>query len=489
MRYLLPTLICLSLLLCSCELQQRASKIQVPDAQQYTVCLIDGCVASITAHTQSRESGRIVNIDKEDRYKKGWLGTRKVSSITEIIQDANGTVLEFKNEKHRGIRNDRAGFDIYSVNRNKKIQEIPISKETLFELQVPDWLKKRNPKLGDSLKVAVFDMSLLEETQHYIGVGWMKTVSILGKTDELRHLEIEAYSPSSVRRMSCARYVNEQWKPIKERSRGAGPVVESYRCTREAIPETITPVVNRNLVLMQSPVRIRNMADANRISYRIKPKNGSELNLPATDYQKIVRQPDGNIIVEVSPMKPPQGHSFPYAGNDPEVLNALKETSLLECSHETILELTAKAIGTEKDTARALGKIRSFVCRYLRVASTDADSVVEIAAAGKGKCFESAKLMAAMCRSVGIPCNVVCGYIYSGRVPEIKYAFSGHAWVQAYVGDKWHALDPTCLNRWGSPNNHTVGHIATYVWEGQKDKLMEIAGSLGTFEIVSVQQY
>jgi len=187
-------------------------------------------------------------------------------------------------------------------------------------------------------------------------------------------------------------------------------------------------------------------------------------------------------------MNPPRGHTFPYGGTTPEILNALKATSVLECNDEMILKLATKAVGKEKDTAKAVEKIRSFVRRYLRPRYTDARSAVEIATVKKGKCLQHAILMAAMCRSVGIPSNVVTGYVYAGRKHNIKHAFCGHAWVQAYVGDTWYAVDPTRLTMWGLLNDHTVGHIATYIWEGEKDETIGLLDSIGTFKIVSVQQ-
>lgn len=59
----------------------------------------------------------------------------------------------------------------------------------------------------------------------------------------------------------------------------------------------------------------------------------------------------------------------------------------------------------------------------------------------KGVCYDYASLMAAMLRSIGIPCKVITGYM------DGKY----HAWVSAYADGKWKLCDPTS----GKPSGHT----------------------------------
>lgn len=54
----------------------------------------------------------------------------------------------------------------------------------------------------------------------------------------------------------------------------------------------------------------------------------------------------------------------------------------------------------------------------------------------RGVCFDYASVTAAMLRSVGIPCKVVVGY-----VDDVYY----HAWVSAYVGERWRRRDPTFM--------------------------------------------
>lgn len=49
----------------------------------------------------------------------------------------------------------------------------------------------------------------------------------------------------------------------------------------------------------------------------------------------------------------------------------------------------------------------------------------------KGICYERASLFAAMCRSQGIPCKIIKGYVNG------KY----HAWNSVYISNKWRDID------------------------------------------------
>jgi len=68
-------------------------------------------------------------------------------------------------------------------------------------------------------------------------------------------------------------------------------------------------------------------------------------------------------------------------------------------------------------------------------------SAVEVAESRQGDCTEYAVLSAALCRAVGIPSRVVMGIAYIEKYMEMENRFGGHAWTEAYVGDKWVGID------------------------------------------------
>ena len=58
----------------------------------------------------------------------------------------------------------------------------------------------------------------------------------------------------------------------------------------------------------------------------------------------------------------------------------------------------------------------------------------------KGDCTEYAYLMAALARANGIPARVIGGYVYAED--SVVRARDYHNWVEVFVNDKWHIIDP-----------------------------------------------
>jgi transglutaminase-like putative cysteine protease len=52
-------------------------------------------------------------------------------------------------------------------------------------------------------------------------------------------------------------------------------------------------------------------------------------------------------------------------------------------------------------------------------------------------CRDLAQLAIALCRSISIPARLVVGYLHKLHPMDL------HAWVEAYVGNRWHTFDPT----------------------------------------------
>ncbi len=57
-----------------------------------------------------------------------------------------------------------------------------------------------------------------------------------------------------------------------------------------------------------------------------------------------------------------------------------------------------------------------------------------------GDCTEYANLMVALARASGIPARVMDGYVYSEN--SVVYARDYHNWVEVFVDNQWHIVDP-----------------------------------------------
>jgi transglutaminase-like putative cysteine protease len=73
--------------------------------------------------------------------------------------------------------------------------------------------------------------------------------------------------------------------------------------------------------------------------------------------------------------------------------------------------------------------------------SNSSTSAVDTLIEQVGVCRDFAHLMIALCRAVNIPARFVTGIDY-GAAPELGLP-DFHAYVEAFLGDRWYAFDPT----------------------------------------------
>ncbi|WP_290652675.1 transglutaminase family protein [Aquisalimonas sp.] len=76
--------------------------------------------------------------------------------------------------------------------------------------------------------------------------------------------------------------------------------------------------------------------------------------------------------------------------------------------------------------------------RYLPDSDPAPISAREAHARGEGVCRDFAHLAIALCRSLNIPARMVSGYLQDLEPMDL------HAWIEAYVGNRWYTFDPTC---------------------------------------------
>ena len=79
----------------------------------------------------------------------------------------------------------------------------------------------------------------------------------------------------------------------------------------------------------------------------------------------------------------------------------------------------------------------------------------------RGDCTESAVLLAALGRSIGIPTKVASGLVYSRDAYHgVRNVFMPHSWVLAYVDGRWRSFD-AALGAFDS------SHIALTISDGE----------------------
>jgi transglutaminase-like putative cysteine protease len=230
-----------------------------------------------------------------------------------------------------------------------------------------------------------------------------------------------------------------------------------------------------------------NVGSAKSITYYLSPKaDAIDLKVPSTDNQSVRQEPAGTVIVTVQPVVPAEGARFPYKGKDEAILEALKPARFVQSDRKEIIKLAQRAVGSTKDAGEAVKNIEAFVANYIenRSLSVGYASAAEVATSKQGDCSEFAVLTAAMCRAVGIPAQVVVGIAYVQEWGGLMNGFGGHAWVQAYVGDKWVGLDAAFKG--AGRGGYGPGHITLAVGNGDPEDFFNLLGTIGRFDIDKV---
>jgi transglutaminase-like putative cysteine protease len=86
----------------------------------------------------------------------------------------------------------------------------------------------------------------------------------------------------------------------------------------------------------------------------------------------------------------------------------------------------------------------------------------------RGVCREFAHLLQALLRANGIPARIVAGFVFSGE------QWGAHAWVEAAIGGKWVALDPT----FNEARVLDASHVKFAVGRDQTDLTEEVTSGI-----------
>jgi len=339
-------------------------------------------------------------------------------------------------------------------------------------------------KEGTGYTAKLFDPSAMQVVDVEVEVGPKQNVDLLGRVVALTEVRSTARS-AQFGSINSTEYYDEELRLQKSVTPLMGMTIEQVACTKEfALGENdVLEVVDK--MFLASPAPLNNLSSTVSVTYYLSPTGEAEPRIPSGDNQK-VRLDDGKVILTVKPVSAPAGVSFPYKGNDPAALEALEPTRYVESDQKLIIDLARRAIGNTRDAAEAARRIEKFVAEYVtdKSLSVGYASAAEVAASRQGDCTEYAVLTAALCRAVGIPAQVVTGLAYVSQWRDFRNGFGGHAWVQAYLGDRWVGLDAAFKSI--GLGGYDAGHIALAVGNGNPEDFLNLINTMGLFKIDKV---
>ncbi|MBW7989720.1 MAG: transglutaminase domain-containing protein [Planctomycetes bacterium] len=339
---------------------------------------------------------------------------------------------------------------------------------------------------GTEYSCRVFDPTMTRALDAKISVGTKEQVDLLGRVVTLTEVTIRQGIPG-MGEITTRSYLDEDYSLQKSVSPVMGFTLEIVACSKEFAlgKNDIVELVDK--MFIDSPVPLDDLGSTESVVYHLDPLPEAKLTIPPNDNQQVQQFDGGKLILTVKPVVAPLGVTFPYRGDNEAALKALEPTPFVQSEQKVIIDLARRAVGSTKDAAEAVSKIEAFVADYIddKNLSVGYASAVEVAESRQGDCTEHAVLAAALCRAVGIPAQVVSGLAYVDQWGTVVNGFGGHAWTQAYVGEKWIGLDAAFKGT--GRGGYDAGHIALASGNGDPGDFFSLVTSMGQFEIDRIE--
>ncbi len=339
---------------------------------------------------------------------------------------------------------------------------------------------KKGFKPGTNYKFKQFVGMFQKIIDCQVKVVGQEKVDLLGRITTLTRLDETSYLTSSGTR--SVRHTDRQGKLYKSVQTSMGIETVTVACDKAFALSKNDVVDFLDKATVQSPTAASTITSAKSASYHLTPISKQKMGkLIETDSQKVKSDGKGGYFVTVTKLKAPGGAKLPYKGSDTAATESLKPSRYIDSKDGQVIALARKAVGDTKDAAQAARKIESFVHDYINEKSLAVGyaTASEVARSREGDCTEHAVLTAAMCKAMGIPARMVCGYVIVPDLGGRKNVFGGHAWTEAYIGGKWIPLDAT-------RNGVTPGHISLAVSNGDPAGFFDMINTFGTFKISKI---
>jgi len=278
----------------------------------------------------------------------------------------------------------------------------------------------------------------------------IETVNIMGQDMELYKIEIT--STLKMMTFKSTSYVDENFTLKKSTMQMMGSNMTMFACPKSCAlsPNDQFDIFAETSVDMPTKLKPEDLSGKIIYNFRSdKPLDkfsipySSEQSFKLTNEMEFIIQTDNNAQL-------------------PDDLNYeqkhLDANDWIQSDNQKIIDLTNKTISKNKPDSFNMLVLEKFVRNYItdKNFSIGYASALETLIYKNGDCTEHALLLAAMARVAGIPTRIATGLVYN----QNQNVLAGHAWVQAWINDKWQSYD-------ASSSGFDAGHIALSYGNGE----------------------
>jgi uncharacterized protein YcfL len=287
---------------------------------------------------------------------------------------------------------------------------------------------KRNFEEARDYDLHVFDATLLKVEDAKVRVLGKEKLNINNKNYNLTKMTVTMLG------LTTTMWIDNNGIERKEESAPSMTIIEE---TREQALVQEAAMGKLDILSMFSIKTDTIITDARKVKYlKIKMTGADFSSFKLTDnYQTVlqdnplileIKVPDSLLFVDVSSLNNDRGEEF------------LKPTLCIQSDAKELKEQAHKIIiGSENDKVKSIEKIMNWVYTNINKRPTASlPSALDVLKTREGDCNEHAVLFAALCRAVGIPCQICVGLVY------VENGFYYHAWNKVLLNN-WIAVDPT----------------------------------------------
>jgi hypothetical protein len=155
----------------------------------------------------------------------------------------------------------------------------------------------------------------------------------------------------------------------------------------------------------------------------------------------------------------------------------------LESDHPELIAMAQRMGAGAQTDAETMQQLQAGVATHIgrKTLRIGYATALQTARLAEGDCTEHALLLAALGRASGIPTRVASGLAYASALGARQPVFVPHAWVYAWIDDRWQGFD-AALPRFGS------GHLALVVGDGDPFGFYAGLDLLGRVRIAAIDR-
>ncbi len=320
---------------------------------------------------------------------------------------------------------------VTTVAGQTQTEEVPKPDESLADaVEHAQWVKGK-PAEGDTMTFVEYDpLNRTEITGHSTIVG-MEDRVLDGVITRVYRIETRF----DIMNLTKVSYVTQDGTTLED--------VVSGVLTMRLEPEDVAKDVNysndtivSNAALIDAPIQDARTRPTLRLALRGPMDDMHRFN----DGRQTMRETDqGYVLFESRRRKADTIQHATLPVKDPELLQWVKPTVLVQSDNEKIVAKAREIVGDETDPVKMSRLLCNWVYDHMHTAfSARLSNSLEVLNSLEGDCTEYSTLFIGLVRSLGIPAREVGGLIYVGTTPGFYY----HQWAKVWVGE-WIDVDPT----------------------------------------------